>query len=219
MLQIKPGVTAIIGGGGKTTLLRTLAEELSAQARVIVATSTKMRVPDWCPVLLDASLREVKAALAESPVVCVGRIRESTGKLDAPNLPFDALAALADYVLVEADGSKGLPLKAHAPHEPVIPECASNVICVVGIDGVDKPISQVCHRAERYAQLVGTSVDSLVTLQMVADVLEAEHLHQVVYINKVETDAEWGAAREIALRINAPVVAGSLWGNTFQCLR
>ena len=35
-LHIQPGLTAIIGGGGKTTLLRVLANELSAQARVIV---------------------------------------------------------------------------------------------------------------------------------------------------------------------------------------
>ena len=219
MLQIKPGVTAIIGGGGKTTLLRTLAEELSAQERVIVATSTKMRVPDWCPVLLSASLGEVEAALAESAVVCVGRIQESTGKLDAPGLAFSDLAALAGYVMVEADGSKGLPLKAHAPHEPVVPECANNVVCVVGIDGVGKPILQVCHRAESYAQLADASVDSAVTPQMAASVLEAERFHQVVYINKVENDTEWGAAREIASRINAPVVAGSLWGNTFRCLQ
>lgn len=32
------------------------------------------------------------------------------------------LADAADYVIVEADGSKRLPLKAHASHEPVIPE-------------------------------------------------------------------------------------------------
>ena len=28
LLDIRPGVTAVIGGGGKTTLLRTLGEEL-----------------------------------------------------------------------------------------------------------------------------------------------------------------------------------------------
>ncbi|MFR2918534.1 MAG: hypothetical protein ACLTCF_06600, partial [Eggerthellaceae bacterium] len=48
-MHIQPGFTAIIGGGGKTTLLRVLANELSAQARVIVSTSTKMMMPEWCP--------------------------------------------------------------------------------------------------------------------------------------------------------------------------
>ena len=36
MLGIQPGLTAIIGGGGKTTLLYALALELSQTARVIV---------------------------------------------------------------------------------------------------------------------------------------------------------------------------------------
>ena len=39
-LQIRPGVTAIIGGGGKTTLMERLAHELSGKARVIVCTTT-----------------------------------------------------------------------------------------------------------------------------------------------------------------------------------
>lgn len=36
------------------------------------------------------------------------------GKLTAPRLPMEMLAALADYMLVEADGSRQMPLKAHA---------------------------------------------------------------------------------------------------------
>ena len=35
LLQIGRGVTAIIGGGGKTTLMETLAEELSKKGKVI----------------------------------------------------------------------------------------------------------------------------------------------------------------------------------------
>ncbi len=66
-LHIQPGLTAIIGGGGKTTLLRVLANELSAQARVIVATSTKMMTPEWCPALIDPSLGEVQKALQTAP--------------------------------------------------------------------------------------------------------------------------------------------------------
>ena len=39
-LRVRPGVTAIIGGGGKTTLMEHLAAELSREARVIVCTTT-----------------------------------------------------------------------------------------------------------------------------------------------------------------------------------
>ncbi len=187
--------------------------------RVIVATSTKMFVPDWCSVLLDASLDEVRAALAESPVVCVGSIHEPTGKLAAPALAFSELAKLADYVLVEADGAKMLPLKAHAEHEPVIPAAARRVVCVAGIDGVGKPVSQVCHRADAFARLAGASPDAPVTPEAVAAVLEAEALHDVVLINKVHTADDWRAAERIAAPLRTPVVAGSLWEGSFRCLR
>ena len=219
MLQIERGVTAVIGGGGKSTLLRSLAEELSAQGRVIVATSTKMFVPEWCPVLLDAELDDVEAALEEHAVVCVGAIHEPTGKLDAPNLSFADLAKRADWVLVEADGAKMLPLKAHAQHEPVIPACANRVVCVVGIDGVGQPVSQACHRAERFAELAGATPDDAVTPDMVAAVLEAERLHDVILINKVDAAKDWQAAERIASLSSVPVVAGSLWRNEFRCLR
>lgn len=41
-LEIRPGLTAVMGSGGKTSLVCRLADELSA-ARVIIATSTHMR--------------------------------------------------------------------------------------------------------------------------------------------------------------------------------
>ena len=211
-------MTAIIGGGGKSTLLHALADELSKHARVIVATSTKMYVPDWCPVLLSAEPGDVESALATSSLVCVGSIHEPTGKLDTPRVAFSDLADIADYVLVEADGAKRLPLKAHAEHEPVIPTCTNRVVYVVGIDGVGVTISQTCHRPELYAQLASASVDERVTPEMAASVLEAESLHDVVLINKVETEPDWQKAENIAALVKTPVIAGSLWRNEFRCL-
>ena len=42
-LEIVPGVTAVIGGGGKTTLLRTLGGELAAAGHaVLLCTTTKI---------------------------------------------------------------------------------------------------------------------------------------------------------------------------------
>lgn len=118
-LDVRPGVTAIIGGGGKTTLMECLAEELSAQARVIVCTTTHIYPEQNMPCLVSTSEAEIAAELARTRCVCVGSVSES-GKYSAPELPFRTLCALASYVIVEADGSKRLPLKAHAPHEPVI---------------------------------------------------------------------------------------------------
>lgn len=210
--------------GGEPSTRRPAAKENAIaeeprRAHVIVATSTKMFVPDWCPVLLNPTMDEVRLALSTHPIVCVGNIHEPTGKLDAPRMAFSELEAAADYLLVEADGAKMLPLKAHAEHEPMIPECAKRTVCVVGIDGVGSPISQACHRAERFAQLADASTADAVTPEMLARVLEAEGLHDMVLINKVESDNDRRAAERIAALCTTPVVAGSLWRKEFRCLR
>ena len=73
LLDIRPGMTALTGGGGKTTLLYTLAAELVAEARVICCTTTRMFPPDHMPVLYAPTAAELEEALAESWCVCAGR--------------------------------------------------------------------------------------------------------------------------------------------------
>lgn len=216
LLGVERGVTALIGGGGKTTLMYTLAEELRHRGTVVVTTSTHIQRPEQYPVLTAAD--DVAAALAEHGAVCVAS-ESPEGKLCAPALSFEALAALADFVLVEADGSKRLPLKAHAPHEPVIPPNAHRTIYVVGADGFGRPIRQVCHRPERYAALCGAAEDDIVTPMLEAAVLHAEGYDTGwVYINKVETPEDWRNAEALAALLPGRVLAGSLRERVYRGL-
>ena len=214
LLGVEKGVTALIGGGGKTTLMYTLAEELRRRGTVIVTTSTHIQRPEQYPVLTAAD--DVAAALAEHGAVCVAG-ETAEGKLCAPPLSFEVLAALADFVLVEADGAKRLPLKAHAPHEPVIPANARQTIYVVGADGFGHPIRQVCHRPERYAALCGAAEDDVVTPALEAAVLHAEGYDTGwVFINKVETPEDWRNAEALAALLPGRVLAGSLWERVYR---
>lgn len=218
LLGVEKGVTALIGGGGKTTLMYTLAEELRRQGTVIVTTSTHIQRPERCPLLLTGDAAAVTAALADGGVVCVAA-ESAGGKLTAPLLPFETLAALADFVLVEADGSKRLPLKAHAPHEPVIPPNARQTVCVVGADGFGRPIREVCHRPERYAALCGAAEDDVVTPALEAAVLHAEGYDTGwVYVNKVESPEDWRDAAALAALLPGGVAAGSLWKKEYRLL-
>ena len=218
LLHVGRGVTAIIGSGGKTTLMEQLAKELSKKGKVILTTTTHIRRPARYPVLEGADESAVAAALAEKDLVCVGETAED-GKLCAPKIFIEALARLADFVLVEADGAKGLPLKAHEAHEPVIPPCAQRVVAVVGIDGVGKPIGAVCHRSARYAQLALADEETIVTPEIAARALTAEGGFDRVYINKVESAAAYEAAQAMAKELSCPVVAGSLYQGVYVCLR
>ncbi|MBQ9837433.1 MAG: putative selenium-dependent hydroxylase accessory protein YqeC, partial [Oscillospiraceae bacterium] len=152
LLQIKPGVTALMGSGGKTSLMYHLAGELSKKHKVLLTTTTHIRVPDHIP--LATTREELDSLFAQRNVVCAGTLSEE-GKLTAPT--FDGWETAAEYVLVEADGSRNLPLKAHADHEPVIPEGCQNTICVVGASGFNQPMRMVCHRPELYRKLAECS--------------------------------------------------------------
>ena len=112
-----------------------------------------------------------------------------------------------------------MPLKAHAPHEPVIPANAQRVVLVVGADGFGKPIRDVCHRSERYAALCGVSENALVTPELEATLILAEGLGDRVYINKVETAEDYDRAAALANRLTCPVTAGSLHKGVYLCLR
>lgn len=218
LLEIGPGLTALIGGGGKTTLMYTMAEELRRRGTVLVTTSTHIQRPEQYPTLLTADAAAVTAALATHGVVCVAG-ETAEGKLCAPALSFELLAALADFVLVEADGSKRLPQKAHAPHEPVIPPNACRTVYVVGADGFGHPIREVCHRPERYAALCGAAEDDIVTPTLEAAVLHAEGYDTGwIYINKVETSEDWRNAETLAALLPGKVIAGSLWKKQYRKL-
>lgn len=211
ILDLRPGVTAVIGGGGKTTLLRTLGEELAAAGkRVLLCTSTKLfPFPD----LLNLTVPSEEAlleALESRRLICAGTPVPGTGKLAAPSIPMTRLAELADYVLVEADGSAGRPLKAHAPYEPVIPPEANQAILVVGASGFGRPIAQAAHRPALYARLANAAEDAPATPETEAAVLLAEGLPDRVFLNQVETAEARAHAAALAARLSCPMAAGSL---------
>lgn len=209
LLGISRGVTAIIGSGGKTTMLYTLAAELSARGRVICATTTHILPPAHMPLVVDGGAATIHYALGNAPCLCVGRLA-GEGKLGPGPLPAAELAALCDYVLVEADGARGLPLKAHAPHEPVIPAGTGLVVQVVGVGGLGEPIEKVVHRPERFCAITGLRPEDVATPSAVAGVIAAEGLAQTVFINQVETARQRAAARALAALLRCPVYAGAL---------
>ena len=221
LLDVKPGVTAVVGSGGKTTLLATLAELLTAQAQggartsVVLATSTRMLPFPELPLYTGDSADELADLLRAHPVVCVGTPAEQ-GKLAASALPFGALARLADYVLVEADGSKRLPLKAHAAHEPAVPREAQTAVTVVGASGFGAPVREATHRPELFCARAGCAAGVPATPEQAARVIRAEqetgllprNLH--VIVNQADSEKRLAEAAALRRALGEPVLAASL---------
>ncbi len=211
-LQIPRGVTAFVGGGGKTTAIARLARELSALGRVLVATTTRIYPPDF-PVLIDPDEGALREAFRHHAIVAVGSACEA--KLGPPE-NLEALCALSDYALIEADGARGLPLKAPAAHEPVIPADARLVVAVAGVDGIGQPVS-AAHRPELYAALTGKPLHALVTPEDVAKALlhpdgqrKGVNCPWRVLLGKADDEERLALARACAKKIPGVAVIASL---------
>ena len=143
-------MTALVGGGGKTTLMHRLGKELSSSGRTLLCTSTHIQRPD-CTLLIEPTEKELARAFERESLVAMGAYGPD-GKLGPCREELmNNLSSLADYIIIEADGSKRLPLKAPAEHEPVLPFETDLVIAVAGMNGAGKPIRETAHRPERYA--------------------------------------------------------------------
>ena len=217
LLKIKKGITAIVGSGGKTSLMYQLAEELSACGNVAVCTTTQIFVPQHIITLIDPTEEEIQCAFENNHCICVGNKNEK-GKLTACNIEFSELMNLAEYTIVEADGSRGLPLKAHAEYEPVIPAESGTTINVLGIKGIGQSIKDVCHRPQIYADILKTEMDTAVTAEMAARVLNYENIGDLVVINQVENQQDRINAEIIADYMDKPVYAGEIRkGHLYVC--
>lgn len=217
MLQKFPRVTAVVGSGGKTSLLRALSERLPGT--VILTTTTHIYPFTGMPVLLDPNAEEVAHALASSRVVCVGEPAEEGKLRGAQTLDIAELATIADYVVVEADGSKMLPLKAHASWEPVVPECSERCILVAGASGFERPVNEAVHRPEIFCELAGCEPTDNATPERVARVIAAERKvtrADTILVNQADTPELRDEAARLASTLGEPVWAGSIRTWSFE---
>lgn len=177
-------VIALVGAGGKSSLLFRLGDELAAAGRATLLTATTRlwaaqadRAPFTLlsshePTLafeLPTSLRGYGQALAMAGPAC------EPGKLAGLDPAVICRLAALDGVgaaVVEADGSRERPLKAPAAHEPLVPPCATHVVVVAGMAAVGRPLDETTvHRAERFAALAGLQPGDPLTPEAVAAVL------------------------------------------------
>jgi probable selenium-dependent hydroxylase accessory protein YqeC len=172
-------IIAIIGAGGKTSLMFSLAHALREQGEtVITATTTRIRVPvrqqtENLVLRVDDGYRDRLAdGLARTGHVTVAEKRLPGEKLQgiAPAVLEKIFTASgADRLLIEADGARGLSLKAAGADEPVVPAGTDLCICLVGIDIIGRPLtSEHVFRPELVAARSGTPPGAAITPECVA---------------------------------------------------
>ena len=154
-------VKAIVGAGGKTTLIKKLAEQYQKEGlRVFVTTSTHMFIEedalltDHAPTIIE-QLEQNGYAMAGLP--------EGEKITALSPATYNAVCTHADVVLVEADGSRHMPIKLPGPNEPVIPVNTNEIIVVCGMHALGRPIAQAAHRPDPVCTHLGVSPNTIVT--------------------------------------------------------
>lgn len=215
-------VVAVIGSGGKSTLLREMAREASGRGvRVALATTTHFLAFEGIALVTSGDMGDVVRALDEAGTACVGTpTGDSLGRLGAPALGIGGLARVADLVVVEADGSKRLPLKAHASHEPIVPAEAALTVAVVGASGFGRPLREAIHRCGLACERLGCRPDDVTTPELMARSMADEIAHGLiapthVIVNQAEGAERLAAARRFAAALaeqgcDPPVFLGSI---------
>lgn len=204
-------VVAFVGAGGKTSaMFRVAAEVVAAGGHVVTTTTTRLAASDarHAPVHVQRAEELGGALAAARHVLLTAGLDAAAGKLIG--LAPAALCALRRRdltLLVEADGSRRLPFKAPAAHEPVVPPCATLVVWVVGVDALGQPLDDAhVHRPERVARI---HPGALVTPAMVAAVAAdpaggckrvPREARVALLINKVDDDDRRARARAVAAR-------------------
>ena len=190
-----------------------LAEQLPG--RVVLTTTTRIFAAQTRQAAESCSIEdqdwEERLDTFESSLLVVAGVEGDRAVGVPPELPCQMLTRPGvDWVVVEADGSRMLPVKAPAEHEPVVPVETTLLIPVVGIDALSEPIREVAHRPELVSGITGLTPEQTLTPEALAILLTSRQgglkdappdARVAVLINKVETPTQLELANVVARHV------------------
>lgn len=143
------------------------------QKKVLITPTTKMFPVVHADVLLCQTLPACIQHQAMTGVQCLGIQNHTSGKLQS--LPQDLLRAIVpqyDIVLMEADGSAGLPCKGWLPHEPVIPSYCTHTAAIVTLQALGQPADEnTVHRLSAFCALTNTHPGTYISITTLVEMI------------------------------------------------
>ena len=163
-------VISICGAGGKTTLLHSLANEYAKNNNSVAITTT---THIWDENSIN-SIDEVPSII-KGIIYCVGKV-ENEHNVGMNLTEYKKVCEKFDVVIIETDGSRGMPVKIpDTNREPVIPDNTNEIIVVFGLQSLGRKLKTVCQRFDEYKyrlnELNAKNVDenTLVTKELLED--------------------------------------------------
>ncbi len=222
-LPAHPLIT-IVGAGGKTTTMYSLASELANRGkRVITTTTTQIFYPepDETDTLIVASethalLKTIDEAWQKYCRLTVAGAVLRTDKLAGlqSEQPYELLMKSgANVVIVEADGARHRMIKAPREHEPVIPLQTNVALLMISAEAINQPLSdRIAHRPEQVATVTGINVGDVLSPAVIARLITSEqgalkHIPETATAYLLITHASM--AQKVAIRELASLVLSS----------
>ena len=166
---------AVVGSGGKTTLIKKLASRYRSEGKnVLITTTTHMFIEE--DTLLTDDADTIIGVLRETGYAMAG-IPEGEKIKSLSQKTYEKVCSFTDVVLVEADGSKRLPLKYPNASEPVIPENTDEIIVVCGLNAIGQKAKDVCHRLELVKACLGIADETMITASHVQRLVTEGYLN------------------------------------------
>ena len=219
---IAPGAAvAIVGCGGKTSLANRLAME-NRHLPVLFSTTTRILPPPDS--VVDHRLREADAGVLPPGVtIACERCGEKLRGVSIESLA--RLRPAGGLTILEADGSRGLPLKGWAEHEPVIPAFVDATVGVCSIGPVGFCFSpKMAHRPEIFMKTAGIGEGDIIGVGHIAAMIRAMFAkaagRRILFINQVESPEAEECARLLAGRLDGmAIAAGSLRSGALRLVK
>jgi len=219
----KKDVISIVGAGGKTSLMFHLANNL--RGRKIVTTTTKIMKPEN----YNVEFGQINFK-TDNEIIVTAKTQEGP-KLIGYNQMVDKTQY--DYLLIEADGSRMLPLKGWGQFEPVIYDLTTKTIGIIDITTIGLEISRAkIFRLNELSKITlleeNININNLVDIVNSRNGLFKESIGQrILYINKVESEVDGLNAKELIKKLNESkqfykidrVVIGIIFNNYFEVIK
>lgn len=213
-------LVSLVGGGGKTTTLYRLTDDLTRGGlKAAAATTTKIAAPGpedrallLCEPQWDDLVRRLEGwnwAGGHPPVLGAGLL--SATKVEGiPPQWCDRLVGerVVDVLVVEADGAARKAVKAPESWEPVVPAATTLFVAVVGLSCVGLPLcADVAFRPDKIAAVTGCAPGAPLTPAVLASLLSTpegllkgrtDAMRATALLNQADLPGAWEQGRLLA---------------------
>lgn len=230
MKHSKTILITVVGAGGKTTISNTIGNKLSKKANnVLFTTTTKIWPPQNIPVYvgIPAHIPALPGLSSAARRVLPNRKLKGFSPAELDSI---SAADFFDYIITEADGAKGRPIKCPNDTEPVYPSQTDLVIGVIGLDSIGKRITDNnVHRKQLFSKITESQIGDIITYNHIIKLINHPHglfrhaaapLSKVVLLNKYDTllQQDFEQCNQIIHKSKYPVVVTARnkdWFNEF----